>query len=236
VRWAAWSCSGNTGTPFSDRSRPVEVVGVVGDVKYEGGDQPDAETRGEFYTSYLQFSYPDTMVIVKTRGDPGALVGPLRRAVAAVDESLPIYDVMTLDERIDDALDRPRFTMSLLTGFGVTSMLLAALGMYGVLSSAVSARLRELGVRMALGAGRRQIVGMVLGQGLRSAGWGLAAGVLAAWLMTGVLRLVAVDGTVLDWRLLGGVVALTCGACAIAAYLPARRAAGADPAVVLRQE
>jgi predicted permease len=227
---------GNAGTPFSDPSRPVEVVGVVADVKYEGADQPDAETRGEFYTSYLQFSYPDTMVIVKGRTEAAALVGPLRRAVAAVDESLPIFDVLTLDERIDASLDRPRFTMVLLTGFGVTSMLLAALGMYGVLSSAVSARLRELGVRIALGASRRRIVGMVMGQGLTSAVFGVAAGVLAAWLAMGVLRLVEVDGTLFQWQLLGGLLVLTCGVCAVAAYLPARRAAAADPIVVLRAE
>ena len=105
---------GTTTGPFSDPAHAVEIVGVVGDVKYGGVDQPDRSDRADFYTSYLQFAYPDTMVVVKARGAPAALLPAMRTAVASVDPALPIYDVMTLDERIAAAIARPRFNATLL--------------------------------------------------------------------------------------------------------------------------
>ena len=121
---------GSTTGPFSDPSHAVEVVGVAGDVKYEGVDQPDRPDRAEFYTSYLQFSYPDTMVIVKARGSAPALQPAMRAAVAAMDPTLPIYDVMTLDDRIGAAVSRPRFNATLLASFAGAALLLAAIGVY----------------------------------------------------------------------------------------------------------
>src|SRR5262249_14752195 len=108
---------GTTTGPFSDPAHAMEIVGVVGDVKYEGIDQADVLPRADFYTSYLQFAYPDTMVLVKARRGVTALVPALRRAVAAVDAGLPIYDVMTLDDRIGGALARPRFNATLAGSF-----------------------------------------------------------------------------------------------------------------------
>ena len=108
---------GTTTGPFSDPAHAVEIVGVVGDVKYDGIEQPDSVYRADFYTSYLQFSFPDTMVIVKTRGAADALLPAMRAAVASVDPALPIYDAMTLDERIGAAISRPRFNATLLTAF-----------------------------------------------------------------------------------------------------------------------
>jgi hypothetical protein len=108
---------GTTTGPFSDAAHAVEIVGVAGDVKYEDGDQPGRPERMQFYTSFLQFSYPDTMVIVKARGRATALLPAMRKAVAAVDPALPIYDAMTLDERIDGVVARPRFNATLLASF-----------------------------------------------------------------------------------------------------------------------
>src|SRR4029079_17644066 len=118
---------GATTGPFAGPEHAVEIVGVVGDVKYEEVDRPNSNGRPEFYTSYLQFSFPDTMMMVKTRAAPGAVVPAVRRAVASVDPSLPIYDVLMLDDRIDDALSRPRFNATLVIGFALTALLIAAL-------------------------------------------------------------------------------------------------------------
>jgi putative ABC transport system permease protein len=228
---------GTTTGPFANPARAVEIVGVVGDVKYEGVDQPDNPSRADFYTSYLQFSYPDTMVIVKTRGRAAEAVVPaLRSAVAAVDAALPIYDVMTLDERIDAAIARPRFNAALLTAFAAAALLLAAIGVYGVLSYAVSSRMREIGIRLALGADGRRVVALVLGDGLRLAGIGAGVGTAAALGAARVLRRVLVGVAPADAGLLAGGVIVMLAASALAAYLPARRAAAIDPIVVLRNE
>ena len=227
---------GTTTGPFSDPSHAVEIVGVAGDIKYEGADQPDRPDRADFYTSYRQFAYPDTMVIVKARGPATALLPALRSAVASVDPALPIYDVLTLDERISAAVARPRFNATLLAAFAGAALLLAAIGVYGVLSYSVSSRMREIGIRLALGADTSRIIGLVVGQGLRfaivGAAIGLAASVAVARLMQGVI----LEAAAWDARLLGVAGAIMLATAALAAFLPARRASAIDPIVVLRNE
>ena len=226
---------GGTTGPFADPAHAVEIVGVVGDVKYEGVDQPEAPSRADFYTSYLQFSYPDTMVIVKARGAASVLPA-LRKAVASVDSALPIYDVMTLDERIGAAIARPRFNTGLLSAFAGAALLLAAIGVYGVLSYSVSSRLREIGVRLALGADARRVVALVLGEGLRLASIGAAIGLVAALAASRFIQGLVVGASGADPRILAAVVVVMTLVAAAAAFLPARRASAVDPIVVLRQE
>src|SRR5712691_7907025 len=227
---------GTTTGPFSDPAHAVEIVGVVGDVKYDGVEQPESPYRADFYTSYLQFSFPDTMVIVKTRGAATSLLPAMRAAVASVDPALPIYDAMTLDERIDTAISRPRFNATLLTAFAGAAVLLAAIGVYGVLSYSVSSRLREIGVRLALGADARRVVSLVLGEGLRlaaiGAGIGLVAALAAARLLQGLVAGVSAS----DPRLLAASAGLVTAVAGLAAFLPARRASAVDPIVVLREQ
>ncbi len=227
---------GGTTGPFADPSHAVEIVGVVGDVKYEAVDWPNATGRPEFYTSYLQFSFPDTMVVVKTRGATSALVPALRRAVAAVDPALPIYDVLTLDDRIAVALSRPRFNATLVAGFAGAALLIAALGVYGMLSYSVSSRLREIGVRLALGAAPPRIVRFVLGEGLRLAAIGVVIGLFAALAAGRLTRSLVVDVSPSDPRLLALVAIVMLAVACLAAFLPARRASAVDPIVVLRHE
>ena len=225
---------GTTTGPFSDPTHSVEIVGVAGDVKYGGVDQPEPLNRADFYTSYLQFAYPDTMVMVKTRGVPEALVPAMRTAVASVDSALPIYDAMSLDDRIAAAIARPRFNATPARSpawrpsRGDRRLWRAPYS--------VSSRMREIGVRLALGADASRIVRLVLGEGLRLAVLGAAIGVAVSWAAARLLQGVLVDAAAWDPRLLGvaGIVMIV--VAAIAAFFPARRASTIDPIVVLRND
>jgi putative ABC transport system permease protein len=225
---------GATTGPFADPAHAVDIVGVVGDVKYESVEE--VGPRADFYTSYLQFSYPDSMFVVKTRGPAAPLVPALRKAVASVDDTLPIYDVMTLDERIGAAVARPRFNAAIVTAFAAAALLLAAIGIYGVLSFSVSARMREIGVRLALGADAARVIRLVVGRGLRLVALGTGAGLIAAVAAGRLLQGLIVDVATTDARILAGVAATMIAVAAVAAFLPARRASTVDPVVVLRAE
>jgi predicted permease len=227
---------GSTTGPFSDPARAVEIVGVAGDVKYEGVDQPDRPDRADFYTSYLQFSYPDTMVIVKARGAATALLPAMRTAVASIDPSLPIYDAMTLDERIGAAVSRPRFNATLLCSFAGAAMLLAAIGVYGMLSYSVSARMRDIGVRLALGADSGRVVKLVIGEGLRLAALGGAIGLGASFALARLAQRLLPDAPAWDARFVGVAGVIMLAMSAVAAFVPARRAGAVDPMVVLRND
>ena len=224
---------GTTTGPFSDRAHAVEIVGVVGDVKYFGAD---AAIGADFYTSYLQFAYPDTMVMVKARGSAESLVPALRDAVASVDASVPIYDVMALDDRVGAALARPRFNATLAGAFAAAALLLAAIGVYGVLSYSVSTRMREIGVRVALGADARRVIMLVVGDGLRLALIGAAIGLASAIALTRLVHGLLAGVAPADPRILSTGAFVMLAVAAVAAWLPARRASTVDPIVVLRQE
>jgi len=230
---------GTTTGPFSVRERPVEIVGVVGDVKYEPVDQADDPSRADFYTSYLQFSYPDTMFLVKAAegvSSAASLVPALRTAVASVDDGLPIFDVLMLDARIDAAVARPRFNATLLAAFAAAALLLAALGIYSVLSYVVSSRRREMGIRLALGANSTSVLALVLVGGLRLAVVGTVIGVVAAVGAARLLRGLLVGVGALGASTVALLAGVLLAVAAIAAFLPARRASLVDPAVVLRDE
>jgi len=189
----------------------------------------------DFYTSYLQFTYPDTIILVKSER-PMSLVPSLRTAVASVDPGLPIYDVRTLDERIDASLSRPRFNTALFAAFAGAALLLAAIGVYGVMAYSVSSRLHEIGVRLALGADAARVVRLVLSDGARLAGAGALIGLVAALATTRLMRNLLYNVTPTDPAILGAVVVLMILVALGAALLPARRAGAVDPIVVLRNE
>jgi len=222
-----------SGTGFTSPDHPVEVVGVVGDVKYEAVDQP---TGPDFYTSYLQFAYPDTMAIVKTRGSAEAVIASLRTAVASVDAALPIDDVQTLDDRIDAAVARPRFNAALAAAFAAVALLLAAIGIHGILAYSVSARMRELGIRLALGADGGRLSRMVLAEGLRLAALGSIMGLALALAGAKLLQGLLVGIGASDPLMLAAGVLLMLVVATVAAAVPARRASAVDPLMVLRNE
>jgi predicted permease len=216
------------------------VVGVVGDVRAQDMSQP---ADPEFYlplaqTPHAAWDWIQRSMTVAARGtgDPMRLVPGLREAVRAVDPAVPLYQIGTMDDRITRSLAQARFSTALLTAFGAVALLLAAIGVFGVISYGVSQRTQEIGVRVALGADQGDVVRLIVRHGAALAGAGLLIGLAGALAATRLLAtlLYQVSPTDPPTFLLGGAVL---GACALAAAaLPAIRAARLDPAVALRSE
>jgi predicted permease len=217
---------------FLDGATEAVVVGVVADVPYGAPGEP---VGLDLYTSYLQFSRQFTTVIVRSAGaPPEALLPDLRRAVAAVDPDLPLHDAATLAERSGRLLAGPRFRGGLLALFAGLALVLAAVGVYGVTSQLVARRTREMGVRIALGARRGQVVALVLRKGLAMALAGVTLGALGASGLTRVLssQLFGVRAT--DPAAFLAAAGFLLAAGLLAMLLPARRATRVDPMRVLR--
>ncbi len=211
----------------------MTVVGVVGDVK-QGA--LEAEVRPTFYLSYLQQPVNGLTLVLRTTDTPERLVPALREAVRTVDPDQPIFGVETLQGLVADSEATRRFILSLFGLFAGLALVLAAVGTYGVMSSLVAQRTREMGVRIALGAGAPRVLGMVMGQGMGAVALGLVAGTMVALaLMRGVAKLLyGVSAT--DPLTFAAASLLLAGVGALACYLPARRAARVDPVVALRSE
>jgi len=223
-----------------DLSRPgvidnhYTIVGVVGTVKDKDlGKMPSQET---YYLDYGQEPVRNVTLIVRTQGAPAALTAPLRAALLAIDPELPLFEVATLDARLYQSLTGRRVPMQLIGGFAVLALLLAAIGIYGVLAFAVAQRRAEFGVRMAIGASASRIRRQVLGDGARLIAVGLGLGVVGAAGLGLVLRnqLFGVDS--IDPPSLAIVVAALAAIALLACWLPARRATRIDPAIALRDE
>ena len=210
-----------------------EIVGVVGDVRDFG---LDAEVRPQMYAAYEQWPVSWISVVVRTTGEPTALVAAARRIVAELDPALPIARMTTLEQSVAESVARPRFYMLLLGSFAVTALLLAAVGVYGVISYAVGRRTREIGVRLALGATAPQVLRGVVGRGLMLGLAGLALGALGAVAVTRLMRgLLFGVGTTDPLAFAAAAVALMAVATA-AAWVPARRAARVSPVAAMRAE
>jgi predicted permease len=216
---------------FSDPARPVEVVGVVADVKY----WPIDEAVGpDFYTSYLQFTYPSSLYVVKA-AEAAGVIPALRRAVAEIDPTLPIYDVQMADQRVAEAVARPRFTAAAAAVFACSAAGLAALGVFGMMAYSVAARREELALRLALGGTPRGLQLDVQLHALKLAAVGCLAGAVAgAWLLrslgSALYGIAPTDPGVLT--IAAGSMALV---ALVAAAVPAWRASVTDPMIVLRR-
>jgi predicted permease len=223
---------------------PVEIVGVVGHVKQWGLDADDtARIREQIYFPFLQV--PDKFMsggvagltlVLRTGTEPLSLVSAVRAQVAGPTQDQPIYAVRTMEQIIADSLAERRFTMLLLIIFAATALLLAAVGIYGVMSYAVTRRSHEMGIRAALGASRGEIVGLVVRQGMRLAAIGMAGGLIAALALTRFLAGLLYGVRPADPATLAAVTLLLGAIALLACYIPARRAAAVDAVVALRCE
>jgi len=209
------------------------VVGVVGRVKQYG---LDADGRIALYVPHTQTGSRAMYVTVKTVADPGALAAPVRAQIRSIDPDLPVYRVRTMSAWVDQSLARPRFAMTLLSGFAGLALVLAALGIYGVMAFLVSQSTREIGIRMALGATEKSVLGLVVRQGLGIALTGAVLGLLAALALNRLIAslLFGVGGT--DVPTFASAILLLSAVALLATWVPARRAARTDPAESLRME
>ena len=219
-------------TFFRDTRR--EVVGIVGDVKQDGleVDRP-IET---VYGPVAKNPGPWMSLVVRTAGKPASLVSAVTGAVREVDREQPVVDVATMEEILGNSFSQRRFTMLLLAAFAGLALLLAAIGIYGVLSYAVRRRVQEIGIRVALGAQQADVLRLVVGQGLRLTLAGLAIGVVIALGLTRLLTGMLFSVKPTDPLTFVAVAALLCSIALLACYLPARRATRVDPVVALRYE
>jgi predicted permease len=235
VYWPGESAIGHRMKPGGGKEWST-VVGVVADVKNAGIDKP---TGTELFIPYRQaqgFGIRNSYLVVRTKGDPESLVTPVRREVNAIDPSLPVSSVRTMEDVMGAAQSRPRFLALLLTMFASVALVLAAVGLYGVISYSVAQRTSEFGIRMALGAAPSNVLGMVVGQGLRLGLVGIAVGALGAIALTRLMRGLLFGVSAFDPLTFLGMAALLGGVMLAACYVPARRATRVDPMVALRYE
>ena len=210
-----------------------EIVGVVSDVRSAGLTR---DAKEEIYAAFAQQALPAANVVVRATGDPIALASAVRGAMRAVDAAQPIFELRTMTSVIDQTITRERFSMLVLGIFSAVALLLAMIGTYGVVSYSVAQQSREIGIRRALGAQRRDVMALVVGQGARVTAVGLALGVGGALLLTRVLGRLLYGVTATDPVTFGAVTVLL-GVIALAAtYIPARRAATVDPMQALRSD
>jgi predicted permease len=213
-------------------SPKLTIVGVVGTINSIDLGMPVAKER--IYQYAMQNAPRAMAVVLKTGVDPTTLVTPLRDAVQSLDPEQPISDVRTMDQWIGRSLETRRTPMLLLALFGAVAMVLSAIGIYGVLAFGVAQRVREFGIRQALGAGRREILSLVLTQGLRTAGVGVLLGLAASVALSRYLQSQLFGVGTRDLSVFGGVTALLLAVAVAACYVPARRATRVDPMVALR--
>jgi putative ABC transport system permease protein len=217
-----------------------EVVGVASHVRHYG--LVSEPVSGQVYAPFQQLpTYfterrPSMALLVRTSVAPDTLAASIRREVAALDKDIPVYGVQTLTTFVDQTTETPRLSVELLAAFGVLALVLAVLGIYGVLSYLVSTRMREIGIRLALGATAGDVLRLVVGQGMAMAACGIAVGLLGAWLLTESLRKLLFEVSPHDATTYGGIVVILLTAALVASYLPGRRATRVDPATTLRSE
>jgi putative ABC transport system permease protein len=211
----------------------VQVVGIAGNTTQTGQERGES---AEFYLSLRQFPTPEGYVVVRTRMDPAAALASIRTAIQSVVKDEPITDVQLMSERMAGFVSDRRFNMNLFGAFAGVALLLSVIGIYGVLSFFVSQRTREVGIRMALGAQRRDVLLDVLARGLRLAVSGVVLGLAGAWAVSRLLQsqLFGITGTD-PLTYIGGALLLLLVALA-ACVIPARRAASINPTEALRAE
>jgi putative ABC transport system permease protein len=219
---------------FGDDKGPLRtVVGVVGDVLHNGLDAPHTL---QVYLPNTQFTDSDVLLVVRTVNDPASLAGAVRHEIAGVDSQVPVTDVFTMDEVVAASVAKQRFSVLLFALFAAIALVLASVGIYGVISYGVAQRTNEIGIRMALGAEKRDVLAMIVGEGMKPALLGAAVGIAAAFALTRLLATLLYGVKPGDPATFVMVSAILICVALLACYLPARRAAKVDPIVALRYE
>jgi putative ABC transport system permease protein len=213
--------------------RAFEIVGVVENVRFLG---PSVAPEPAFYLPAAQFPVQEMMIAVRVAGDPASFAARLREEVWAIDPDIPLSNITTAERLLSEALAQPRFNAVVLGFFGATALALAALGIYGVLSTTVAQRTSEIGIRMALGARSADVVGMVVGQGMRLTLAGLAIGLGVALASAPVLRSLLFGVGASDPWTFAFVSGTLVAVAFLASYVPARRASRIEPLIALRHE
>jgi putative ABC transport system permease protein len=210
-----------------------EIVGVVQGVRHSG---LESEPEPQMYAPFSQFSMPFATLVVRTYGEPLAFSKALRRAVASVDPAEPVSGIKSMEQVLEQSIASRKFNALMLGFFAAIAMLTASIGVYGVLSYAVAQRRAEIGIRLALGAGARSVMWLVIKRGMTLAVYGVCLGALGALVVTRLLSTLLYKVSVTDPFVFGSIAALLLGVAMLASYLPAYRATKVDPVVALRSE
>jgi putative ABC transport system permease protein len=221
------------GQRLSSWTKPNEIIGIVGDAKHK---ELDKKTGPMSYWPMAQYPSGSMTFVIRTRGDAPAVAAAARKVIQTLDPQQSVGDVHTLESLVGDSIARQRFNALLFSVFALVALLLSAGGIYGVMSYAVTQRVHELGVRVALGARSRDVLRLVIGQGMKLVLAGVAVGLVAAFSLTRLLRNLLFEVSATDPSMFVGVAALLAAVALAACYLPARRATKVDPLIALRSE
>jgi putative ABC transport system permease protein len=216
---------------MTDPVVPTEIIGVVGDVKFQNFTEVPHPTT---YWPHPQLAYGTMTLTIRAAADPRSLSPAVEQAIRTLDKDQPVSDVRTMTEWVAKSLEQARFSSTLLGTFAAVALLLAAIGIYGVMSYAVTQRTPEIGIRLALGAGTRDIIRMILGGAARLAAAGLTIGVVLALLLVRALTTLLYETKGSDPITFAGVLIVLGSVALIASYIPARRAARIQPSETMR--
>ena len=214
-------------------SLDCEIIGIVGDEKNAG---LNTAAEPALYFPQTQFACRSMSVVVRTTGDPAGFANAMRNEVWALDNNMPVSDLQTMDQVMSTTVAQPMFSLLLLAIFALLALLLASVGIYGVMAYSVSQRTQEIGIRMALGAQQSSVLAMVMGQGMKLAGIGIALGIVGALLLTNVLKSLLYNVSATDPFTFVMISLVLTIVASLACYLPARRATLVDPLVALRMD
>ena len=218
---------------FDDRQSWISIVGIVGDVKQLG---LDSSTNPEVYFPFAQVTEPSMTVVIRTVSSPLSVVSAVKNQIQTIDKNLPIDDAKTMEQLLAESSSGRRFNMLLLTLFAVLAVILAVVGIYGVMSYSVTQRTHEIGIRMAVGAQPLDVLRIVIGQGMLWALIGVAFGLVGAFALTRLMTTMLFGVEATDPVTFISLSVLLIGVGLVACYLPARRASKVDPLVALRHE